>query len=127
MDGSIPSAVADTPATSNVGKFGCGHKLTGNASTKIFSTATGQKVYATETGIMEHELREPARTFDMVPDITLDPFASTRKMCDAGYFFPYLTRRRSASTTQEQRRLRPPILSSSKGDETRSPPSGASR
>ena len=34
---------------------------------------------------MEHELREPARTYDMVPDITLDPLASTSKMCDAGY------------------------------------------
>ena len=35
---------------------------------------------------MEHELREQARIFDMVPDITLDPLASTSKMCDAGYF-----------------------------------------
>ena len=82
----IPSAVVDTGATSNVGKFGCGLQLTGNASTKVFSTATGQKVRATETATMEHELREPARTFDMVPDITLDPLASTSKMCDAGYF-----------------------------------------
>ena len=35
---------------------------------------------------MELELREPARTYDMVHDITLDPLASTSKMCDAGYF-----------------------------------------
>ena len=86
MDGTIPSAVVDTGATSNVGKFGCGLKLTGNPSTNIFSTATGQKVHATETGIMEHELCEPARTYNMVPDITLDPLASTSKMCNTGYF-----------------------------------------
>ena len=86
MDGTIPSVVVETGATSNVEKFGYGLKLTGNPSTKIFSTATGKKVHATKTGIMEHELREPMRTYDMVPDITLDSLASTSKMCDAGYF-----------------------------------------
>ena len=35
---------------------------------------------------MGHDLREPACTFDMVPDVTLDCLASTSKMCDAGYF-----------------------------------------
>ena len=35
---------------------------------------------------MDHDLREPACTFDMVPDVTLDCLASTIKMCDAGYF-----------------------------------------
>ena len=35
---------------------------------------------------MAHELRKPAKTYDMVPDITLDPLASTSKMCDADYF-----------------------------------------
>ena len=34
---------------------------------------------------MGHDLREPACTFDMVPDVTLDCLASTSKMCDAGY------------------------------------------
>ena len=35
---------------------------------------------------MDHNLREPACIFDMVPDVTLDCLASTSKMCDAGYF-----------------------------------------
>ena len=86
MDGTIPSAVVDTGAISNVRKCGCSLKLTGNPSTKIFSTATGQKVHATETGILEHDLCKPSRTYHMVPDITLNPLASTSKMCDAGYF-----------------------------------------
>ena len=33
-----------------------------------------------------HELREPAQTYNMVPDIALDSLARTSKMCDAGYF-----------------------------------------
>ena len=40
MDKTIPSAVVDTGTTSNVKKFDCGLKLTGNPSTKIFITAT---------------------------------------------------------------------------------------
>ena len=35
---------------------------------------------------MGHYLCEPACTFDIVTDVTLDCLASTRKMCNAGYF-----------------------------------------
>ena len=59
MDGTIPSAVVDTGATSNVGKYGGGLKLTGNTSTKVFKVATGQTTHTTETATMEHEIREP--------------------------------------------------------------------
>ena len=34
---------------------------------------------------MNHDLRNPACTFDMVPDVTLDYLLSTGKTCDAGY------------------------------------------
>ena len=40
MDGSIPSAVVDTGATSNVGKYGCSLELTSEPSHKIFTTAS---------------------------------------------------------------------------------------
>ena len=43
MDGSIPSAVIHTGATSSVGKYGCGMKLTGKPSSKVFTVATGQR------------------------------------------------------------------------------------
>ena len=86
MNGSIPSAVVNTGAMSNVGKYGCSLELTGKPSNTVFSTAKGQQVNANEEGRMEHELKEPTRTFNIVPDITLDPLASTSKMCDAGYF-----------------------------------------
>ena len=34
---------------------------------------------------MDHDLREPACTFHMVPDIALDPLCSSGQVCDAGY------------------------------------------
>ena len=35
---------------------------------------------------MNHDLREPACTFDMVPNVILDCLLSTSKMYDADYF-----------------------------------------
>ena len=52
----------------------------------MFKVATGQEAKATETLTMEHDLRKPTRTFDMVTDVTLNSLASTRKFSDAGYF-----------------------------------------
>ena len=34
---------------------------------------------------MNHDLRHPACTFDMVPDVTLDCLLSIGKTCNAGY------------------------------------------
>ena len=51
---SIPSAVVDTGATSNVGKYGCNLELTGEPSSKVFTTATGHKAKATKKGRMAH-------------------------------------------------------------------------
>ena len=53
MDGSIPSAVVDTGAASNVGKYGCSLKLTGKPSSKVFTVATGQHAHATEEGTID--------------------------------------------------------------------------
>ena len=112
MNGSIPSAVIDTGATSSVGKYGCGLTLTGKPSTNVFTVATGQNAHATEEGTMDHDLCEPACTFDMVPDVTLDCLASTSKMCDAGYFTVFdgkEVRIYDAETTKIQT-SKPPVL-----------------
>ena len=100
MDGSIPSAVVDTVATSNVGKYGCGLKLTGKPSSKVFTVVTGQHAHATEEVTMDHDLRDPACTFDMVPDVTLDCLASTRKIVRRGVF--HGIRRRGGSNPRRQ-------------------------
>ena len=89
IDRSIPSAVVDTGATSNVGKYGCNLELTGEPSSKFFTTATGHKAKATEKGRMAHEFRKPARMYNIVPDITLNPIASTSKMCDTDCFLVF--------------------------------------
>ena len=85
MDGTIESTVVDTGCTTSVGKCGCGITLTGKPSHKVFTVATGQHAAATEDAEMDHDLREPACTFHMVPDVTLDPLCSSGQVCDAGY------------------------------------------
>ena len=86
MDGTIPSAFVDSGATSNVVRNGDGLTLTSHPSNKVFKVCTGQEAKANETVTMEHNLHDPARTFDRVPDLTLNSLASTSKMSDAGYF-----------------------------------------
>ena len=85
MDGTIESTVMDPGATTSVGKYGCGLQLTGKPSSKVFTVATGQHAEATEEAEMDHDLREPACTFHMVPDVTLDCLLSSGKVCDTGY------------------------------------------
>ena len=86
MDGSILSAFINTGATSSVGKYGCGLELTRKPSSKVFTVATGQYAHATKEVSMDHDLRDPACTFDMVMDVTLNCLLSTSKTYDAGYF-----------------------------------------
>ena len=38
-----------------------------------------------EERLMEHKLRDPARSCDVVPGITEDSLVSTSKIADAGY------------------------------------------
>ena len=46
--------MADSGASSNVGKYGCGLTLTGERSYKIFNTVTGEQAAAKEKGRWEH-------------------------------------------------------------------------
>ena len=86
MDGSTKSAAVDTGAIFSVGKYDSDRVLTGKPSSKVFTVATGQHGHATKETRMDHDLCDPACTFNMVPDVTLDSMLSTGKMCDAGYF-----------------------------------------
>ena len=107
LNGTIPSAIADAGASSNVGKYDdckpmmsdCGefslinnaHDLTsksfiktGQKSSKIFSMPMGHKAQADEVRLLQHKLREPARSVDMVPGIH-NSLLSTGKFADANY------------------------------------------
>ena len=85
MDGTIPSAFVNSGTTWNDRKYGNGLKPTGRPSTKIFKVATGHMKKATNTATTNHKLREPARTFNMVPVVVINLLASTSKFCDAKY------------------------------------------
>ena len=65
----------------------------GNPCTKIGRRSSKQYEMATchitpdgDDALMEHKLRNPARTCDIVPGITKDSLVSTRKFEVAGYF-----------------------------------------
>ena len=61
-DGSIPSAVVDYGTTSNVMKPGDPCTKTGRKSSKQYKMATGQITPGGEEGLLEHDLRDPARS-----------------------------------------------------------------
>ena len=84
-DGSIPSAVVDSGTTSNVMKPGDPCIKTGRMSSKQYKMATGHITPGGEERLLEHELRYPAMSCDIVPGITEDSLVSTIKMADAGY------------------------------------------
>ena len=86
MDGTITSAVVDSSVISNVGQCGNGLELTGRHFAEVFKVATGQEAKATEIVTMEHNLHEPAQTFNVMPGVTLDLLVSTIKFSNAGYF-----------------------------------------
>ena len=79
MDSTMPLAVVDTDMTSNIGKYVDGLHLTGRPSRKIFKVSMRHKAKAKKTATMEHKLRKPARTFDIVPGVVLNLLATTSK------------------------------------------------
>ena len=85
QDGSIPSTVVDSGTASNAMKPGDPCTQTGRRSSKQYKMATGHIISGGEEALMDHEVREPTRTCDIVPGITEDLLISTRKFADAGY------------------------------------------
>ncbi len=61
------SAVFDTAATSSCGMLGDDFISTSEPSGKVFYMPTGDSTKASTKAKLHHEVREPARTVDMVP------------------------------------------------------------
>ena len=59
--------------------------LTGQKSTKIFALANGHPTSATNIAKLEHNVREPACTVDMVPALANQFLLSGGKFAEAGY------------------------------------------
>ena len=85
LDGTIPSAAWDTACTSNAGKPGDPFLPTGLKSSKVFALADGRPAPASTVAKLEHGLREPARTVDMVPALRGNSLLSGGKFAEAGY------------------------------------------
>jgi hypothetical protein len=89
LDGTIPSGVSDTGATSTAGHPQDPIIMSTTPSTKVFHLPTGGTAQASLTAKLHHDLREPAISVDIVPSLTNNTLISTGKFTDANYFAVY--------------------------------------
>jgi hypothetical protein len=85
LDGSIPSAVVDSGATSSVGTPTDPFAKTGQQSNKVFCLPNGATEEAREIGELATNVRALARDVHITPGITATSLISTSKFSDAGY------------------------------------------
>jgi hypothetical protein len=88
-DGSIPSAVANTRATSSVGttkdKSRNAFIPTGQQSTKTFHMPNSTVEAATDVDGLHHNVRHPVKDIHIVPGIECNLLLSMAKFADANY------------------------------------------
>ena len=84
LNGTIPSAIVDSGASSNVGTTKDGFQLTGRKSSKIFQLPDGSIQAATEIAKLPFDIRAPAKDIHITPGINENSLISTSKMADAG-------------------------------------------
>ncbi len=85
LDGSIPSTVVDSGATSSIGTPTDPFAKTGRRSNKVFRLPNGVTEEAREIGELATNVRPPARDVHITPGITDTSLISTAKISDAGY------------------------------------------
>ena len=85
LNGSIPSAVADSGASSNVGTKDDPCPRTGIPSNKVFILPSGQTVASTEMATYPFTVRAPASKIHITPGITSNSLLSTSKYAEADY------------------------------------------
>jgi len=89
LDGSIPSAIADSGATSSVGtkrdKKRNAFVATGRQSDKAFRMPNGEVEEASDMDELQHNVRHPAKDVHIVPGIERDSLLSIPKFADANY------------------------------------------
>jgi hypothetical protein len=85
LNGTIPSAIVDSGASSNVGTTKDGFQLIGRKSSKIFQLPDGSIQAATEIAKLPFDIRAPAKDIHITPGINENSLISISKMADAGY------------------------------------------
>ena len=79
------SAVFDSGATSHCGREKDNFIPTNLPSTKVFHLPTGHTTAASKQAKLHHQVREPARTVDIVPGLKHNSLLSASKFADANY------------------------------------------
>jgi hypothetical protein len=87
-NGTIPSAISDTGATSTAGTLHDPFDTTTVPSTKVFLLPTGGTAHATHLAQLLLNVRAPANQVDLVPNLT-HTLLSGSKFADAGYTAVY--------------------------------------
>ncbi len=91
LNRSIPLAVSDTATTSSAFLPSAPTLPTGTMSTSMamFHLTNGATAAATMIHKLHHNLREPARSVNIVPSLVSNSLLSTVKMVKAGYMAIY--------------------------------------
>ena len=89
LDGTIPSGISDTGATSTAGRPQDPFILSDQPSNKVFHLPTGGTAQASCKANLHHRLRQPAREVDIVPSLAEHTLISASKFADANYFTIY--------------------------------------
>ena len=84
MDGTIPSAISDTGASSTAGKPTDPFVATNEISTKVFGLPVGGTALATTVDKLHLNIRAPANILDIVPTLEIT-LLSGIKFAEAGY------------------------------------------
>ncbi len=89
LDGSIPSAIADSGATSSIGTKRDRNRntfvATGRQLDKAFRMPNGEVEEASNMDKFQHDVRHPAKDVHIMPGIKHDSLLSIPKFADANY------------------------------------------
>ena len=85
LNGSIPSIIADSAATSSVGTPAAPLIPTRRVSNKIFQLPDGLQTAAATVSKLAHNVQQPAKDIHIVPSIKSNLLLSTAKFAEAGY------------------------------------------
>ena len=85
LKGQIPYMVADSGATSSCGRTSNPFIKTGQSSKKKFHMPFSHMAQATETTQLQHQVRAPANTVDIVPGLQHNALLSINKFAEANH------------------------------------------
>ena len=88
VDGTIPSAISDTGASSAAGKPTDPFVSTNEISTKVFGLPTGGTALSATVAKLHFNIRDPVNRVDIVPTLETN-LLSGSKFSDAGYIAVY--------------------------------------